>query len=100
MQAQLISDKFQIEPIAIFAAPGHALNGVNKSALFLTGSFGSNSSQFENEFVHLKMVEDRLAPGIDLTQEVIRLIVPGREKAAQQAFQVRNLLGRFAIPGF
>jgi hypothetical protein len=46
------------------------------------------------------MVEDGLAPGVDVAQKMIGEIVPGWEKAAEQTFEVRYLLNCFAVSIF
>ena len=46
------------------------------------------------------MVEDGLAPGVDVAQKMVGEIVPRWKKAAEQTFKVRYLLNCFAVPIF
>src|SRR5271168_3571762 len=96
----LIANELQINVFAIFAAACESFNCINECALFFRRSCLANAPQLRNQFVHLQVIENSLAPGIDVTQEVIALIVPGREEAAEKTFEIGNFFRRFALPGF
>src|ERR1700723_805039 len=97
---RLVAHKLQVQAFAVFAASSHAFNRIHKRALLFGVCLLPDTPQLENKFVHLQMVEDGLAPGVDVTQKMIGEVVPRRQKAAQQTFKVRNLLDRFAVSIF
>ena len=94
---RLVANKLQVQPFAVFAAPGHAFNRIYKRTLLFAVCLLPDPPQLKNKFVHLKMVEDGLTPRVDVTQEMIGEIVPRWKKAAQQTFKVRDLLNRLAV---